>query len=103
MKEMKDSKNSPIEQQDDVEIITPEQEKTASKFKTLMESGANAQTIRKVLGVSAQLISQVFGYRVSKHDNKKRTTNKRRKAVRNAQKQARRSSRGKNQGKRSTR
>lgn len=88
---------------DDLAIATEkiaEEEKGApedpkvNKLQKLIESGASHQQIRRALGLSAQIVGQLFNTRVSKHNNKKRTTTKAvRKKKRKAQKRARKRNR----------
>ena len=88
---------------DDLAIATEkiaEEEKGApedhkvNKLQKLLDSDASHQQIRRALVLSAQIVGQLFNTRVSKHNNKKRTTTKAvRKKKRKAQKRARKRNR----------
>lgn len=64
-----------------------------TKLQRLIESGTSYQQIRSALGLSARVVSQLFNQRVSKHNNKKRTSVNKRKKAHKAQKSARKKNR----------
>ncbi len=88
MKELNDALAIATEQIAEDKKGTPEELKV-NKLQQLIESGASHQHIRRTFGLSARVVGQLFNTRVSKHNNKKRTTKAVRKKKRKAQKCAR--------------
>ena len=92
MKELNDDLAIATEKITEEEKGAPKDPKV-NKLQKLIESGASYQQIRRALGLSAQVVGQLFNTRVSKHNNKKQTTKVVRKKKRKAQKHARKRNR----------
>lgn len=71
-------------------------EDAGSLIDRLLGIGKSFKDIKQMLGLNSMMASRLFGQRVSKHNNKKKTTKAKRKASRKAEKVARRANRNKN-------